>query len=113
MPSYIWFLFFPLEPRRRLLRTMYPAVVIVLLPVLAAAYGQIAYQEPAVVSLDDVGDPSTWVSDLFYQGLANFSVRNVGSTACRRQTEMYERNLRNYTSWAVRSELTPRTTNIY
>lgn len=82
------------------------ATAAIILSVLAAAYGQIAYQEPAVVGLDDdaaSGNPSSWVSDLFYQGLANFSVRNVGSTACRRQTEMYERNLRNYTSWAVRS----------
>ncbi|VVC41807.1 Nose resistant-to-fluoxetine protein, N-terminal,Acyltransferase 3 [Cinara cedri] len=82
------------------------SVVIISLCGLVATYGQITYQEPSVVpsvvSLDDADTPSAWISDLLYQGLANFSVRNVGSTACRRQTEMYERNLQNYTSWAVR-----------
>jgi hypothetical protein len=47
--------------------------------------------------------PELWVSDLFYRALANFTVRNVGSTACQEQSEMYDRNLRNYTHWAIKS----------
>lgn len=54
-------------------------------------------------SLDTVY-PVSWVSDLFYQALANFTVRNVGSTACQKQAKMYDEHLRNYTSWAVRSK---------
>uniref|UniRef100_A0A2S2QKZ1 Nose resistant to fluoxetine protein 6 n=1 Tax=Sipha flava TaxID=143950 RepID=A0A2S2QKZ1_9HEMI len=46
--------------------------------------------------------PQLWASDLFYRALANFTVRNVGSTACRNQSEMYDRNLKNHTNWAVR-----------
>jgi hypothetical protein len=45
-----------------------------------------------------------WASDLFYRALANFTVRNIGSTACRKQSDMYDRNLRNHTNWAVRSK---------
>lgn len=48
--------------------------------------------------------PGSWVSDLFYRALTNFTVRNVGTTNCRKQVEMYETNLRNHTSWAVRSK---------
>lgn len=51
-----------------------------------------------------VSYPETWVSDLFYRALANYTVRNVGSTACRTQSAMYEQNLRNYTRWAVESK---------
>jgi len=54
---------------------------------------------------DDVVIPDLWVSDLFYRALANFTVSRVGSTACKRQTDIYVTNLRNYTHWAVKSEL--------
>lgn len=52
----------------------------------------------------DIVYPVSWVSDLFHQALANFTVRNVGSAACRKQAKMYDEHLRNYTSWAVRSK---------
>lgn len=55
---------------------------------------------------DDDIYPELWVSDLFYRALGNFTIQRVGSTACQRQVDMYVRNLRNYTDWAVRSELT-------
>lgn len=48
--------------------------------------------------------PGMWISDVFYEALANFTVRDVGSTACRKQSETYDRHLRNYTNWAVRSK---------
>jgi len=50
--------------------------------------------------------PESWVSDLFYRALVNFTIQRVGSSACQRQVDMYVRNLQNYTDWAVRSELT-------
>lgn len=46
----------------------------------------------------------SWISELFYQALVNFTVRHVGSSACRAQSDMYDRHLKNHTSWAVRSE---------
>jgi len=49
--------------------------------------------------------PDSWVSDLFYRALANFTMRRVGSTACQQQVDMYVKHLKNYTDWAVRSEL--------
>lgn len=51
---------------------------------------------------DDDIYPELWVSDLFYRALGNFTIQRVGSTACQRQVDMYVRNLRNYTDWAVR-----------
>lgn len=48
--------------------------------------------------------PESWVSDTLYRALANFTVRDAGNTACRKQSDMYDRHLRNYTNWAVRSE---------
>jgi len=50
--------------------------------------------------------PESWVSDLFYRALVNFTIQHVGSSACQRQVDMYVRNLQNYSDWAVRSELT-------
>lgn len=52
----------------------------------------------------EAGIPGSWISDLFYQALANFTVRHVGSSECRKQAEIYDNGLRNYTSWAIRSE---------
>jgi len=52
----------------------------------------------------DTRIPDLWVSDLFYRALANFTLRRAAGTECRRQTAVYERNLRNHTSWAVRSD---------
>lgn len=49
--------------------------------------------------------PGPWISELFNRALANFTVRNVGNSACRTQSAMYDRQLLNHTSWAVRSEL--------
>jgi len=48
--------------------------------------------------------PGVWLSDLFYRALANFTLRRADSTACRRQTAVYEGHLSNHTSWAVRSK---------
>ncbi|KAL5241672.1 hypothetical protein ACI65C_009082 [Semiaphis heraclei] len=56
----------------------------------------------AVASAQDTEIPGSWVSDLFYQALANFTVRHIGSSECRKDVELYDNNLRNYTSWAVR-----------
>ncbi|XP_022177141.1 uncharacterized protein LOC111038381 isoform X2 [Myzus persicae] len=43
-----------------------------------------------------------WISELFHQALSNFTIRQVGSFACRTQSDMYDRHLKNHTSWAVR-----------
>jgi hypothetical protein len=59
---------------------------------------------------DDLPDP--WIPDLFYRALSDFSVKNVGSSACRTQSDMYDRHLRNHTSWAVRSEYRSRCSRI-
>uniref|UniRef100_A0A2H8TW21 Nose resistant to fluoxetine protein 6 n=1 Tax=Melanaphis sacchari TaxID=742174 RepID=A0A2H8TW21_9HEMI len=48
--------------------------------------------------------PDSWVSDLFYRALANFTIQGVGSTACQRQVDMYVKHLWNYTNWAVRMQ---------
>jgi len=58
----------------------------------------------AVPSTPEMDIPGSWVSDLFYQALANFTLRHAGSSECRKQAEIYDNHLRNYTSWAVRSE---------
>jgi len=94
--------------------SFYPpaAVAIVLIALLSTEYsnGQVASNNESAVTLNagastpDAGIPGSWVSDLFYQALANFTVRHVGSSECRKQVEMYDNSLRNYTSWAVRSE---------
>lgn len=85
-------------------------VAVVLIALLSIEYsnGQVASNNQSSVALNAVastpeeGIPGSWVSDLFYQALANFTVRHVGSAKCRRQAEIYDSNLRNYTSWAVR-----------
>ncbi|KAF0762026.1 nose resistant to fluoxetine protein 6-like, partial [Aphis craccivora] len=49
------------------------------------------------------GFPKTWIANLFYQALANFTGPiDVGSTACRQQTQMYIRHLKNDSLWAVK-----------
>lgn len=65
-------------------------------------------------SNDGVGDgdgtgagryPNTWVAKLFYETLVDFTVlKDVGSTACQRQTQMFIRHLANDSLWAVQSE---------
>jgi len=55
------------------------------------------------VEIED-GLPGPWISDLFHRALFNFSIKHVGSTACRTQSDMYNKHLQNHTSWAVRSE---------
>lgn len=94
--------------------SFYPpaAAAIVLIALLSTEYsaGQVASNNESIVALNagantpDSGIPGSWVSDLFYQALANFTVRHVGSSECRKQAEIYDNSLRNYTSWAVRSE---------
>ncbi|XP_060865863.1 nose resistant to fluoxetine protein 6-like [Metopolophium dirhodum] len=92
--------------------SFYPpaAVAIVLIALLSTEYsnGQVASNNESTMALNagantpDAGIPGSWVSDLFYQALANFTVRHVGSSECRKQVEIYDNSLRNYTSWAVR-----------
>ncbi|XP_022177145.1 uncharacterized protein LOC111038383 [Myzus persicae] len=48
--------------------------------------------------------PGTWLSDLFYRALANFTLGRADNTACRRQSAVYEEHLSNHTSWAVRMQ---------
>lgn len=49
--------------------------------------------------------PAPWAADMFYRALANFTVHeDVGTAACRKQTQMYLRHLKNNTYWAVKSE---------
>lgn len=52
----------------------------------------------------DTRIPDLWVSDLFYRALANFTLRRAADTKCRFQTAVYERDLRNHTSWAVKMQ---------
>lgn len=53
----------------------------------------------------DDGLPGVWVGDMFYRALSNFTVQtDLGSVACRKQTEMYVWHLRNNSYWAVKSE---------
>ncbi|XP_050052902.1 nose resistant to fluoxetine protein 6-like isoform X1 [Aphis gossypii] len=56
---------------------------------------------PGIGIVDD-GLPGPWISDLFNRALFNFSIKHVGSSACRTQSDMYDRHLQNHTSWAVR-----------
>lgn len=49
--------------------------------------------------------PKTWVANMFYDTLSNFTVsKNVGSSACQKQTQMYISHLGNDSLWAVQSE---------
>lgn len=49
--------------------------------------------------------PRKWVADLFYETLTDFSVpKDVGSSACQRQTQMYMQHLKNDSYWAVQSK---------
>ncbi|XP_026815122.1 nose resistant to fluoxetine protein 6-like [Rhopalosiphum maidis] len=75
-------------------------ISVVLLAILLAIRSSDGQFEPAAAVAD--GLPGPWISELFYQALANFTVRNVGSSACRIQSDLYDRHLRNHTSWAVR-----------
>ncbi|CAI6366138.1 unnamed protein product [Macrosiphum euphorbiae] len=70
-------------------------------------------ETPAMVIVDDQVDrisavaiandlPGPWISELFYRALSNFRIQHVGSAACQTQSDMYDRHLRNHTSWAVR-----------
>lgn len=82
---------------------MSAAIVVGLLALLLAVQSSDGQVEPipAVAAIaDDL--PGPWISELFHEALANFSVRNIGSSDCRAQSDMYDRHLRNLTSWAVR-----------
>lgn len=48
--------------------------------------------------------PRSWVSDMFYEALADFAVRGAGTVDCQKHSDMYDGSLRNYTSWAIRSK---------
>lgn len=74
---------------------------------LAESYGQTANSGPSKVFMgtsDTVIFPGSWISEMFYEALANFTIRDFGNTACQKQSEMYDINLQNYTSWAVKSK---------
>uniref|UniRef100_A0A2S2RA82 Uncharacterized protein n=1 Tax=Sipha flava TaxID=143950 RepID=A0A2S2RA82_9HEMI len=48
--------------------------------------------------------PKTWVANLFYETLVNFTVsEDVGNSACRQQTQMYIKHLRNDSFWALQT----------
>eukprot|EP00102_Acyrthosiphon_pisum_P018530 XP_016655740.1 PREDICTED: nose resistant to fluoxetine protein 6 [Acyrthosiphon pisum] len=50
----------------------------------------------------DSGLPKTWFAKIFYEALVDFNgPRDVGSMACRQQTQMYARHLENDSLWAV------------
>lgn len=56
---------------------------------------------------DAIVFPESWVSDMFNKALVNFTVRGIGSTSCQKHSELYDKNLQNYTSWAVKSKYLP------
>lgn len=72
--------------------------------VLVQSSGQVINESLTFADSSDTIYPDLWISDLFYQALANFTVRNVGSTACQKQGKMYEKHLQNHTNWAVKSK---------
>ncbi|CAI6370316.1 unnamed protein product [Macrosiphum euphorbiae] len=58
-----------------------------------------------VDSSADSGLPKTWIAKIFYEALVDFSgPSDVGSTACRQQTQLYARHLENDSLWAVQSQ---------
>ncbi|VVC42233.1 Nose resistant-to-fluoxetine protein, N-terminal,Acyltransferase 3 [Cinara cedri] len=81
----------------------YSSSVIILLCTLMSVESNDQNYHKTVVSTRTQNNvnPNLWISDLFYQALKNFTVRD-GSTACQKDTKIYEINLKNYTSWAVR-----------
>lgn len=74
--------------------------------VLAKSNGHVVHTESPLAFTENSGIvyPESWISDLFYQALVNFTVHNVGSTACQNQGIMYDKHLRNHTNWAVKSK---------
>lgn len=64
--------------------------------------------EVTSVDIDSTADkdfPKTWIAKLFYETLVDFNgPRDVGSTVCRRQMQMYARHLENDSLWAVQSQ---------
>lgn len=61
----------------------------------------------ATTAADPVELPGVWAADMFYEALANFTVReDAGPTsdACRKQTRMYARHLKIGSYWAVKSK---------
>lgn len=89
--------------------TMYVAYLMVVLALaFADSDGQTVNSGGPSATLPEISDSlvfsGSWVSDLVYRALDNFTVRDTGSIACQRESKMYDRNLLNYTSWAVRSK---------
>ncbi|CAH1712092.1 nose resistant to fluoxetine protein 6-like isoform X1 [Aphis gossypii] len=84
-------------------------MLIIMFALLSIEYsnGQVSFNESFMtlnnaVRTSNAGIPGSWVSDLFYQALSNFTIRHVENTDCLKQVEIYDNSLRNYTSWAVR-----------
>jgi len=90
---------------------LFTEILFIMFALLSTGYsnGQVAFNESFMtlndaVKTSNAGIPGSWVSNLFYQALANFTVRYVENTDCLKQVEIYDNSLRNYTSWAVRSK---------
>lgn len=83
-------------------------ILIIMFVLLSTEYsnGQLAFNKSFMTlnGASNAGIPRLWISDLFYQALANFTVRHVENIDCLKQVEIYDNSLRNYTSWAVRSK---------
>ncbi|XP_050521580.1 nose resistant to fluoxetine protein 6-like [Daktulosphaira vitifoliae] len=45
--------------------------------------------------------PSSQIADLFYKAFANFTVSRTNNSACRIQTELYIKHLKNHSYWAT------------
>ncbi|CAI6366861.1 unnamed protein product [Macrosiphum euphorbiae] len=76
--------------------------LLALLQLVTRSHSDGQVEQILAVSAADVHLPRQWISELFHQALANFTVRHVGSSTCRLQSDMYDRHLQNHTSWAVR-----------
>lgn len=77
------------------------------IPVPSDRSASIALPEGSAQLLRNTTDslPGPWVADMFYQALSNFTVHDdAGTTACQKQVQMYVRDLKNNSYWAVKSK---------
>lgn len=79
-------------------------VVLALALALAESNGQAFKVKSPLAISDSMAFPGSWVSDMFYEVFANFTVRDVGTIDCQKHSDIYDVNLKNYTSWAIRSK---------
>lgn len=99
--------------RATMARTLRPLVAAFVLPCLVAglsydntdrngsSHGVAATSDAPTTS----AYPTVWLADLFYEALRDFAVsKDLGNSACRRQTHMYVKHLENGSHWAAQSE---------